>query len=219
MINEPNQDYLSEHFLTIDEVAVKTGISVEVLNEMILVGLLPKASYKISTIVMIESRLFEPELISKQEYSYFPKAFLAMVTHALALQETHGSPAKASQEWHREFNERYKLEIVRRRRAKKILPEGSSWDRSDALDTKSNETFDHWAQGTYGMCVRASNDIEAIVAKQSAVAHMEMVQDETITSDAWLHAMAEFDAVVMPFAPFERARTSRGRLVDSKTNS
>jgi len=191
-------DYLNRHFLTRVQLLAASGIGSARLDELIARGGMPQPSYRIRLGIRCAS--FFGEHDEDHETEYFATGYPSWI----GMLETGAEDPFAV------FARRY-------RAALEALPLRTGDPKLGAgLEAHLRDEWGHFLSGTYGLCTRSGLP-EDIAAKELAIcAIKEMITPENADPDRerLRQAVDLLDRASSPFAPHERARSSRHRYVD-----
>lgn len=197
-------NYLNEHFLTQQELLDVTKISEQTLVAYQKDGLMPMCSYKLN--VTMQSDSFFGLHNENQTIEYYAKGYVSW----LAVIETSTSPETI----YSLFEQRYKQAI------KVLKQQGHSSDNpkiSSAVNDHIKDEWEHFLKGIYGLCTQSGLP-EDIAAKEFSIIEInELMALEELNPQQikkLTRAVDLLDSASSLFAPHERLRSSRHRLVD-----
>ncbi len=216
--------YLKERFFNLEQLAAACGASPQEIEDLIGQKLVPGPTYVVSDQVKISSKLFgEMEAKGATPGSYFHPSSVVWVGVANEILRHYQGEA-AKKELERRFAERFCAALS-------ILNE-TCWRLGDCfcdsgspiasgLKVRSDSTWTHFLQGTWGMCV-ANPVSEAAIAEKSVLQEKLIdlsdngarVEYSEAESEILNTVIDSYEAVSMPFSPAEYERTSRKRLID-----
>lgn len=192
-------DYLTRHFLTRAQLLAASGITSNRLDALIEGGAMPRPSYRIALGVRCASFFGEHDEAHTAEY-YAP----GYPSWIGVLDATVEDPFAV-------FARRYRAALA-------ALPLQTMDPKLGAgLDAHLQDEWGHFLAGTYGLCTRSGLP-EDIAAKELAICVIkELTADEAAAPDLerLRQAVDLLDRASTPFAPHERARSSRHRYVDA----
>jgi len=191
-------DYLNRHFLTRTQLLAAGGIGSTRLDELIARGGMPQPSYRIRLGIRCVSFFGEHE--EDHETDYFATGYPSWIAMLEA----------GSEDPFAVFARRY-------RAALESLPLRTGAPKLGAgLEAHLRDEWGHFLSGTYGLCTRSGLP-EDIAAKELAICVIkELTAQENADPDRarLRQAVDLLDRASSPFAPHERARSSRHRYVD-----
>ena len=190
-------DYLNRHFLTREQLLLASGIDGAQLDAWTEAGALPRPSYRIRLDLACDS--FFGGHAEQHTVEYHARGAAAWI----------GALATRSCEPYALFARRY-------REALAALPLRCHDPKLGAgLDAHIAQEWRHFLDGTYGVCTRSGLP-EDIAAKELAICVIrELTEGDAPVDLARLsQAVDLLDRAASPFAPHERARSSRRRYVD-----
>ncbi len=196
--------YLDTAFVTADQLLAATGIDAATLAG--LAGM-PAPSYRLRVDVGCDS--FFGARAEQHQVDYYAKGYAAWIGTLLALRDS-----AAAREV---FGQRYRARMAQ------LAAAGIASDApklNAGLAAHLDDEWGYFLDGTYGLCTRSGLP-EDIASKEVAIA---IVKELTATEREQALTAAErgrlaqsvdlLDAASAPFAPHERARSSRRRLID-----
>jgi hypothetical protein len=203
-------NYLSRYFLTKQELLAATKITEQELSHYQALEVMPKCSYKIQ--LNVESTSFFGLHSEQQEIEYYAKGYISWIAIVQSLNDPHSIYAL--------FVTRYKIAIEQLR----MQGHYSSSDKINAsLDLHIKDEWQHFLDGIYGLCTKSGLP-EDIAAKEFSILEInELTATSEITESAELteqqlkqltRAVNLLDSASALFAPHERLKSSRHRLVD-----
>jgi hypothetical protein len=198
-------DYLNRHLLTREQLLARAGIDDARLGELQERGMLPRPSYRLRLDIACDS--FFGAHAENHAIDWYAHGTVAWA----GLLEALDGPQQA---FHM-FADRY------RRRLAQLAADGLHMDEGTlAGEAHIEAEWRHFLDGTYGLCTRTGLP-EDIAAKEAAIARIRALTglgarqglDEG-ERQKLAAAVDLLDRVSAPFAPHERARSSRRRWVD-----
>lgn len=202
-----NQKYLEENFLSLEDLAEQSGISMEKLGAYIEKKMIPRASYKVRQNHEISSALGDSYIL-ESETSYFPKSYVDLAQ---------GLENRSTEETKKEFIDKMKNYLLDHQ-AKEIAYKNAVSD-SGKLDAALEEEWNHYLNGIYGICTLNATP-EEIIEKEVAVKKLQNfladneVEDLLAKKSELEQIISEYDLVSSRFAPYQRESSSRGKYVD-----
>lgn len=199
--------YLNEGFFTQAQLLAACGIDLAQLTALQQRGVVPQASYRLKLDLACDS-FFGPHS-EQASIDYYAKGYASWT----GLVQTLARDADA----YDVFETRYQRRLEQLRAA----GASSSHDKLNAgLGKHLEDEWRHFLSGTYGLCTRSGLP-EDIAAKEVAIAIIKDITEQRQTpalGDAERASLTVavdlLDAASSMFAPHERARSSRHRLVD-----
>lgn len=184
--------YLQHHFLTREQLLRAAGIEGARLDALQQAGSAPRPSYRLRLRIACES-FFGPHG-EEHGIDYYARGYAQWI----AALPTTGEP--------------FGLFAGRYRAALGALPLAT--DAGLGQEAHLREEWRHFLEGTYGLCTRSGLP-EDIAAKEAAVRAIGALTAAEPVDLARLRVAVDLlDRASSPFAPHERARSSRRRLVD-----
>lgn len=196
--------YLSQHFYTKSQLLEHLPIDACLVSQYQREGLMPQPSYRLSLNLQCESSFGRHDDFSHTEY--YAKGYVSW------LGLVHASPDKV--QLYTEFSNRY-ITTLNALKAEGFAPTHSKLN--SGLVNHINEEWQYFIDGTYGLCT-ASGLPEDIAAKECAIVIIEELTALTTLSAEQRTALEQavnlLDSSSALFAPHERDRSSRHRLID-----
>ncbi len=197
-------NYLNENFFTQQQLLALSKISEQQLLSFQDQDLMPKCAYKLNLNLTCDS--FFGEFQEQQTIEYYAKGYTAW----LGVVEL----VKNQNDLFNIFSMRYKRKI------KELKAQGFACEHpkiNEEIDSHIKEEWQHFLDGIYGLCTKSGLP-EDIAAKELAILEINQLI-ETDNLDASSLAKLEsavdlLDAASSMFAPHERLKSSRFRLVD-----
>ncbi len=199
--------YLNEGFFTEAQLLAASGTDLAQLTALQRRGVMPQASYRLKLELACDS-FFGPHS-EQASVDYYAKGYASWI----GIVQTLARDADA----HDAFAARYRSRLEQLR----VAGVGSAHDKLNAgLDQHLEDEWRHFLSGTYGLCTRSGLP-EDIAAKEVAIAIIKDITEQRQTPAlggaeraSLTVAVDLLDAASNMFAPHERARSSRHRLID-----
>ncbi|WP_448548491.1 DUF6058 family natural product biosynthesis protein [Thalassotalea fusca] len=196
--------YLTHNFYTKEALLANTKISASELEQWQAQGLAPKASYKISMNVECDSFFGVHQAQESQEF--YAKGY----TSWLAIVQSNPNETAC----YANFYQRYLATLDR------LSTAGHSTEKAElneCIDAHVKNEWGHFLNGIYGLCTKSGLP-EDIAAKELAIAEISELLDyqekDQQVFERLEKAVNLLDSASAEFAPHERARSSRFRLID-----
>ena len=217
-------EYLSEHFITLEELAGRCDMSPSTLSRLIREQLVMAPSYVISGTAVIESYVFGPMACEgSRDGVYFHPSTVVWVSRATSVVREVGEAA-AYERLKALFEERCSLALADLNKTVWRLPDCFAEEGTviaKGLQNRLQSVWDHHLRGTVGLCV-ANPDSEAAIARKEILQEKLSSLSENGTRQVFSRLEAKqllgvidaYAACVMRFSPVEYPVSSRRRLVD-----
>ncbi|QTL37565.1 DUF6058 family natural product biosynthesis protein [Pseudoalteromonas viridis] len=196
--------YLNTYFITKRDLLAQTQTTAQAFQALQENGLMPQCSYRIALNLQCES--FFGEHKEDQTLEYYAKGYAAWLGNISTLSDKSDAYAL--------FSQRYKNTLEQLTHAGHI---SLSTQLKDGLDTHIEQEWHHFINGTYGLCTQSGLP-EDIAAKELAIVEINQLTEQGELAPQQLKQLKKavnlLDAVSALFAPHERQRSSRHRLVD-----
>lgn len=196
--------YLSRHFLTKNELLSLSKVSEQELVDYQNQTLMPQPSYRLS--LSLESDSYFGQYSGAQEIHYYAKGYPSWLS-VVALLQSKDSIFSL-------FKDRY-IRSIQKLKAKGIGT--NELNNKTDLDNHINNEWEHFLSGTYGLCTKTGLS-EDIAAKELAIRQIETLcqlayldKEQTAKLTVAVNLLDEVSAL---FAPHERSRSSRERLIN-----
>ncbi len=221
------ESYLEERYVSLHDIAERTGLAADRLEDLIASGCMPGASYERRHREEIWAHINGgADTVSLKTISRHFAADVVTWVLSIAPRLEGSSPRRLAPVLKEELRTGFLDGLVRHGGAE--IAYGGFMAEDGAIDAKGFDihfeayVWTNWRAGTWGICVHDSWDIRNIARKTVAVERLKrLTGDGTRTSYSPVearkvrHAMAEYDAIVPPFSPHDRHEASRARLVDA----
>jgi len=203
-------NYLNRYFLTKQELLAAAKITQQELDHYQQLKVMPQCSYKLQ--LNVASTSFFGLHNEAQEVEYYPKGYISWLAIIQSLNDAKSIYAI--------FSARYKAAIEQLRKRGHFSP---SEKINTSLDLHIKDEWQHFLDGIYGLCTKSGLP-EDIAAKEFAILEInELINFSSANELAGLteqqlnqltRAVNLLDAASALFAPHERLKSSRHRLVD-----
>ena len=212
--------YLETNYLNAEQFASACSISIDELNELIGLQLVPEPSYVVTEQATVKSYVFgEMDAPDSTPGSYFHPGNRTWIELARRAEFRHDASAIK-----RHFETGFTDALVELNTTTWRLTDSFS-DNGEIIEaglrSRLDKAWEHFLKGTFGLCV--TNPISA-----REIARKEILQERltSLTANGSKHVFttSELDAVLaliddyaassMPFSPIEYPHSSRKRLVD-----
>jgi len=196
--------YLNTHFYTKQELLNITKISEHAFSTYQANNLMPQCSYKLNLTMQCDS--FFGLHNENQAIEYYAKGYVSWLTLI--------TTCESSDAVYVIFEQRYKkaIDVLRKQGHTSNHPKLSL-----NIDNHIKEEWTHFLAGIYGLCTQSGLP-EDIAAKELSIIEInELNEMSDLTAeqlDKLKRAVNLLDAASSLFAPHERLRSSRHRLVD-----
>jgi hypothetical protein len=189
-------DYLHTHFLTRAQLLAACATDGAHLDAFTAAGTMPAPSYRLR--IRIDCASFFGDHAETHALDWYAAGYVEWLRMLLA-----GEPDPYGR-----FAARYRAALA-------ALPLSGI----EATDALLRDEWRHFLAGTYGLCTRSGLP-EDIAAKELALRVIRALTDDGRPlddgeRDRLAAAVALLDRASSPFAPHERARSSRARYVDA----
>lgn len=196
-------NYLSAYFYNKEQLLQRANISESKFEHLTKLGIMPKPSYKITLGLTCQSALGEYD--SSESLEYFAKGYTRWLVMLKELARPEDARTIFAQDYAKHLSQ--------------LKCDGFNCldDKVDqGLELHIQQEWQHFSEGTYGLCTR-SGLVQDIVAKELAsmiinelLQQAPLNQQQTQTLNNAVNLLDNASAL---FAPHERARSSRQKLV------
>jgi len=168
--------YLTAHFLDAPRFAASCGITVDELDELIQMRLVPAPSYTVTEAGTVSSFVFGTmESKGTVPGRYFHPVQVVWIDRARSVCATHG-PHAAYQELKERFVRNFQAALASLNATTWRLMDSFNDDGSPisvGLDARTDSAWKHFLHGTFGLCV-------ASPISEAAIARKEVLQEKLI---------------------------------------
>ncbi|MCF2909257.1 DUF6058 family natural product biosynthesis protein [Pseudoalteromonas sp. DL2-H2.2] len=196
--------YLNTTFYTMQELLDVVGTSEQKLKAFQESQLMPRASYTLKVNLACDS--FFGHFEENQTLSYYAKGYASWLNIVLNEQD--------QTKIYAQFSARYRETLKRLNCLGYVFTHPKL---TTSLSSHIADEWQHFLNGTYGLCTKTGLP-EDIAAKEFAIIKInELCELKTLNQadrEVLTFAVNLLDGVSAPFAPHERAHSSRQRLVD-----
>jgi hypothetical protein len=192
-------DYLARNFLTREQLLAASGIGPARLDALTQDGKMPQPSYRLR--LGVECASFFGEHADERELRYYASGYPSWIG---VLEATTEEPFAI-------FARRYRQGLG-------ALPLTTSDPKlGPGLETHLHDEWGHFLAGTYGLCTRSGlpEDIAAKELATCVIRELSGAEDAQPDLERLRQAIDLLDRASSAFAPHERLRSSRHRLVDT----
>jgi hypothetical protein len=219
--------YLQERYLSLEQVAERTGVGIDTLEELIDTGCMPGPSYELRCREEMYAYINDDvdTLSVRTMARYFAADVIAWVD-SIAPRLNDTSPRELAPILKSEMRADFHRGLMRHGGAS-IEYEGFM-SLAGEVDTAAFDAhfedyvWPNWRAGTWGICVYGSERMQNVARKTIAVNRLKRLTEDGNRRDysegearKVRDAMAEYDSIVPPFSPHDRHDSSRARLVEA----
>lgn len=207
-------NYLNTHFLSEHALLAQANITFETLEHYQALGIMPKASYRVNVTLNCDS--FFGVWDDTQPMRFYATGYVSWLERVLLplISSMKGAESHLKGEVYAVFMARYTQTI---HKLKGLGHTSNSPKINAGLHQHIEQEWTHFLDGTYGLCT-LSGLPEDIAAKELAIIEInELSQLSVLTAAQTVQltrAVNLLDDVSALFAPHERDRSTRKRLVD-----
>lgn len=206
--------YIQENFIESRDLCQMVGIIREDLDALIEKELIPNASYTIDLAIRIASPLGDESVVTEVK-KYFPKCIIEVIRKNKTAENSKDVKALLKAEFEEAFLNNADKEFA----YDNVLNEDGSVDMQK-LDLVFEQEWQYHLQGIYGICTLNATG-EEIAKKEIAVKKLmdfnQKHQGKVLTDsdkETLKVLNSEFNQVSNLFAPYQRAKSSRGKYLD-----
>jgi len=196
--------YLNDHYFTKQELLEVSKVTEKMLRTYQENKVMPKCSYKLK--LNLECESFFGLHGDKQEIEYYAKGYSSWLAIAQQLGSTEAVYSV--------FSNRYKAALATLHEQGHV---SSDVKITSGLNTHIKEEWSYFLDGVYGLCTKSGLP-EDIAAKELSILEINALSEqETLSIEQHrqlVRAVNLLDSASSLFAPHERLRSSRHRLVD-----
>lgn len=203
-------DYLNAHYLTIEQIADKTGISIKNIENLIKNHCIPKHSHRVICQTVFETVVFGSTMAAEAEIFYYHPSLINFIIEAENYRKNTNFD-EAAKKMKSDFMQALHSELIKSDIKKTI-------ENSD-IEEYLLKTWGYVMDGTYGVCLKEIS-VKNIVIKAISVAKLQKWIDSDkpkLNEEQYnelLEAAKNYDQVASSFGPHEISKSTRGRLFD-----
>ena len=219
--------YLEERYVSLEQIAERTGVGVDVLEEMIDTGCMPGPSYERRCREEMHAYINgDVDTLSVRTVArYFAVDVIAWID-SIAPRLGDMSPRELAPILKSELRADFRSGLTRHGGAS-IEYEGLMSPAGEIDSAAFDAHFEsyiwpNWRAGTWGICVYGSERMQNVARKTIAVNRLKRLTGDGTRRDYSADearevrdAMAEYDSIVPPFSPHDRHDSSRARLIEA----
>ncbi|GJL94652.1 MAG: hypothetical protein DHS20C05_10570 [Hyphococcus sp.] len=222
-MNEQMQRYMALHFVDCEALVRRTGASKETIDELLKVGAAPGVIYVQSNDGSWWSALGayvgrEEKIPPATGLSWYNPAAVWWLRRALLSVKSGQSVVEASANNKAHFMKGFMTAIGSVEYASLAYP--NCFDDAEVLADNARTTcdaeWDAWVKGAYGVCMRRFS-AEGCIEKEALRARIVLAlenEDHKLADDVLLSMAERLEALVLPFAPWERPGGTPGKAID-----
>ncbi len=215
------KSYVERHFIGLPELAARGGTGVGFVSALINAGAIPGPSYRIWPGGAFWSAVGDAvgSEAGGSPTEWYSTATVWWIRRAVAMA---GDPAEIAASFRKRFIGEFGEKLALLPDGNLAYPDayaGSTPTPAGALSTAEAEWAD-WISGGYGVCLRhwsAADAIEKMLQRGRVIALTEGGTREDLSDDVkaeLIDAMERLEAVMLPFAPHQRATGTPGLWID-----
>lgn len=220
--------YLTDNFLTLDELALAANLPITELKQMIEYKLIPNYTYKINCSVTCDSYLLGAMSADDKDITFYHKTNLIWIERAKAILLNHDHQV-ASIIIHDQLKQKFKELFANY--GKHIISFAEVYDEQKNLienifEKKFADLYEHWCGGTYGLCTKNPSDELFIFLKEAYQILLNKLTDSgskinySKEEKEQIHqAVIQYDLYVSSFSPIDYAISSRKKFIDNLANT
>lgn len=199
-------DYLEQHFLTIEQLAGRSGLPPLRLETLIAGRLMPGHSHEATFRLTVYARVNGHHPTEDRCVRYYHPDLVALAKDADAAA--------------REFDLPRAAQVIRARHDEAVFAASSLPPDDPALRALADDAWWFWRDGTIGVCLQRFSPAD-IVRKSEAVEAMAAALDQAANQGAEVidrnkldAALEAYAAAAGPFGPHERDGSTRARFYE-----
>jgi len=198
--------YLERYYLTMEQLAERSGLPPGRISALIDSGLMPGHSHEATFRLTVYARVNGDHATADRRVRYYHPDLVELAAEAEAAAEQYG-PAEAA--------------VAIRHRHDEAVRQASSLRPEDpALQALADDAWSVWRDGTIGVCLRrfSSADIvrktEAVETMAAALQQAAAKEPASVDHRALAAALEAYATVASPFGPHERDGSTRARVYE-----
>ncbi len=198
--------YLDKSYLTLDELALESGIGAARIEELIAAGCLPPHSHEAVLSLSVTTNIIGTIEAASRHVRYFHRSLIDLTKEAEELACARGVAAAAA-----EIRFRFEEEVAR--------ASGLAAGSRPHLDLAAR-AWVAWRDGTFGVCLKEiapANMVRKVIATEAIKAFLVKAEDRPLTGEdkiALDAALANYVEVTGPFGPHEIEQSTRRRVYE-----
>lgn len=200
--------YLHDNYITLDELAARTGIPASRISAFAAAECIPGYSHALCQTAVVNTRISGDFHVTDSEVWFFHPDVAGWVARANAAYEACGSLEAAALQVRQQFEREVELALGK-----------PASECAEAIDSNWRE----FLAGTYGVCLKRIHAAD-MIQKQRALYRIERLLDEVgdaVPSPDHVNRLrtqiARYDEVASAFGPHEVATSSRGTTIKRAT--
>lgn len=202
-----NLEYLSNNYLTLEQVSLQSGVTSQEIEDKIQNQLLPEPSYQLNHTIEITSPLGDRHKLEGVT-SYFPPSYVNLVKRST------DEPADKIKQ---KFIDEMKGHLLKH--PSREVAYGGVLGDDHKLDEALEQEWEAYCKGIYGICTlnaTAPEIIEKEIAVKKLIKFLNSHSDNDLKNrrSELTRIIEEYDRVSNLFAPYQRESSSRGKYVD-----
>jgi hypothetical protein len=218
------QEYLTENYLTADQLAAVCIISTSELATLVAEKLVPQASYSVlGDGVFISQAFGEFPQQNATAGDYFHPGNAKWIALAIEVKRERGAK-RAHEKLKQQFRENFASALSDLDRSTFRLPDSftdTGQTISEGLDSRTASAWDSFLAGIFSLCVADPSSERSIAEKEVLQEALSKLTGGRASSDCSpegkrrvLDLVDQYATKSMPFSPPEYAQSSRKRLVE-----
>jgi hypothetical protein len=213
-------NYLAKNFSTLEELSGLSGISKTQIQSMVDNKLIPSYSYSISGELINQNFINGTQTVKCSAEYYYHKSNLVWIKQADILLKTY-SIKEAKKIIFTNFRNGFLGLLVQNQSS--LFNFNNLFDSNDAViidefDLYFAKLYEHWLDGTFGVCVKSPDTIENIFYKEYYQAFIKSLLNNDLDlsghKDALKNAIANYAKYVSDFSPIDYPGSSKKAYID-----
>lgn len=216
--------YIENNYLTVEQLADQSNLTVDQLEILINGGCVPRHSHTITKQITFRTDIFGDSVFTEQSKFYYHPSFIKWAIKASQYVDTNDIVDVASK-MKSDFTRELYQALMEIEDAKNIFY--FCFDENGNVLAHGVEKImtEHWQyvmDGTYGVCLKEVT-AKNMILKNIAVSILEEWVKNSDYDQAHLYARAQkaaelYDSIAAHFAPHEMIKSTRGRLYNKFKN-
>ena len=218
--------YLGQQYASIEWLAERSGLPLRQVEQLIQAKCIPGPSYEVFETTEISAFTSDqPAQLTRKSISrHFSPFVMSWIDRAKPLLASMPLP-DLREHLKQQFRDEYR-DGVRKNGGQQLNYKGLFDSGGTLNETRFSEhfeqTWNHWWNGTWGICVIQSDSFDRIALKQIAVERLvQLTEDgkkQSFSEEeayATRTAIAMYEEIVLPFSRHDHQDSSRWRLIDN----
>jgi Family of unknown function (DUF6058) len=224
--NADVNEYLTQQYVSIEWLAEQSGVAVQQLEELVRAKCIPGPSYEMfeATDIGAFTSDHPVQLTRKCISRHFSPFVVAWINRAKPMLASMSLPV-LQVHLMQQFRIEYRSGVLKNGGQQlnyKKLFDGDGTLNETRFSEHFEQTWNHWWNGTWGICVIQSDSFDRIALKQIAVERLVQLTENGMKqsfteaeASATRKAIEMYEEIVLPFSRHDHKGSSRWRLIEN----